>query len=119
MRIIRDTYINKTPDLKGARRVAWWAPLTGWKVVGRLMPEVKNHVQEQPTNRWKQHLIDRAAACRKDAGYTPKGWSHAEPGQVYSEEEARRMYDGVRRSAEYMRKTQDQPNFDGPGDDDE
>jgi hypothetical protein len=33
--------------------------------------------------------------------------------------EAQRMYEGVRRSAEYMRRTQDEPNFDGPGDDDD
>ena len=41
---------------------------------GWLMPEVKNHVKEQPTNKWKQALIDRERAkC------APKGWSHAGP----------------------------------------
>lgn len=41
---------------------------------GWLMPEVKNHVKEQPTNKWKQKLIDRERAqC------APKGWSHAGP----------------------------------------
>lgn len=34
----------------------------------------------------------------------------------YTEEEARQMYEGVRRSAEFMRRTQDWPNFDGPED---
>jgi hypothetical protein len=39
--------------------------------------------------------------------------------EAADELEAQRMYEGVRRSAEYMRRTQDEPNFDGPGDDDE
>lgn len=40
-----------------------------WRDVGVLMDEVKNHVKEQPTNRWKQRLIDaqRAAAQAKRA----------------------------------------------------
>ncbi len=35
------------------------------KHVGWLMPEVKNHVKEQPTNRWKQVLIDRQRAAAR------------------------------------------------------
>lgn len=40
-----------------------------WRDVGTLMDEVENHVKEQPTNRWKQKLIDaqRAAAQAKRA----------------------------------------------------
>lgn len=41
-----------------------------WRDVGTLMDEVKNHVKEQPTNRWKQRLIDaqrEQAARRADA----------------------------------------------------
>jgi hypothetical protein len=30
-----------------------------WRDIGVLMPEVKNHVEEQPTNRWKRALIER------------------------------------------------------------
>ena len=29
-----------------------------WRDVGTLMDEVKDHVKEQPTNKWKQRLID-------------------------------------------------------------
>lgn len=38
-----------------------------WRDVGTLMDGVENHVKEQPTNRWKQRLID---AQRKAAGVT-------------------------------------------------
>lgn len=34
-----------------------------WKDVGTLMPEVTNHVPEQPTNRYKQLLIERGRAA--------------------------------------------------------
>ena len=36
-----------------------------WKDIGTIMPPVQNHIKEQPTNKWKQRLID---AQRKQAG---------------------------------------------------
>ena len=38
-----------------------------WQHVGTLMDEVKDHVKEQPTNRYKQRIIDaqRASAEAK------------------------------------------------------
>lgn len=60
------------------------------KHIGWLMPEVRNHVEEQPTNRWKRKLIERAraAASGQDTRPAPKGWSHAGSVEVHEEEEA-------------------------------
>ena len=35
-----------------------------WKDIGTLMNPVENHVQEQPTNKWKQRLIDAQRGAR-------------------------------------------------------
>jgi len=29
-----------------------------WKDIGTIMPPVQNHIKEQPTNKWKQRMID-------------------------------------------------------------
>jgi hypothetical protein len=53
------TYIEPTQDRDplaptvGARRVWIGGRPSGW-----LMPRVENHVPEQPTNQWKQRLIE-------------------------------------------------------------
>lgn len=66
---------DSIPPVAGAQRV--WGVNNGRpgsRAIGWLMPEVKNHVKEQPTNKWKQALIDRERAkC------APQGWSHAGP----------------------------------------
>ena len=60
MRIIRNTCINRAPNLDGSRNVAgYYGPDIGWLPMGSLQPEVKNHVKEQPENRWKAHMADR------------------------------------------------------------
>lgn len=38
-----------------------------FKDIGTLMREVPNHVPEQPTNRWKQALIERERASAAQA----------------------------------------------------
>jgi hypothetical protein len=35
-----------------------------WKDIGTIKDEVNNHVPEQPTNRYKRHLIERARAAQ-------------------------------------------------------
>lgn len=52
----RHTTVRWSKDLTRETTLEWW------KDVGVLMPEVKNHVKEQPTNKWKQFLIDRQRA---------------------------------------------------------
>lgn len=61
-----------------------------WRDVGTLMDEVTNHVEEQPTNRYKKILIERGreAARRAHAGRAPKGWSHAGSVEVHTQGEA-------------------------------
>jgi hypothetical protein len=38
-----------------------------WRDAGVLMDEVKNHVKEQPTNKWKQRLIDAQRKAAAEA----------------------------------------------------
>ena len=33
-----------------------------WRDIGTLLDPVRNHVKEQPTNKWKQRLIDAQRA---------------------------------------------------------
>lgn len=55
------------PQADGRRRVWFLTDVVGglrkWAHKGWLMPEVRNHVPEQPTNRYKQALIDRQRAA--------------------------------------------------------
>ena len=54
---MRETRINPSANPNGSRNVSWYHKDTGWMPAGRLMPEVKNHVPEQPTNKWKKALL--------------------------------------------------------------
>ena len=57
---MRQTHINETANDDGTRNVSFYGgENVGWIPAGRLMPEVKNHVPEQPTNRYKKVLIER------------------------------------------------------------
>jgi len=68
------TWTTDAPPVRGARRVWGLLGKNEARPCGWLMPEVRNHVEEQPTNKWKQRLVDRERASR-----APKGWSHAGP----------------------------------------
>jgi hypothetical protein len=62
MRIIRNTYINRTSNDDGSRNVSgYYGENVGWLPMGKLMPEVTSHVKEQPTNRWREFLIERGS----------------------------------------------------------
>jgi hypothetical protein len=62
MRIIRNTYINRATNPDGTRNVAgYYGPDEGWLPMGKLQPEVTNHIKEQPTNKWRAFLIERGS----------------------------------------------------------
>ena len=49
MKIHRTTWINPYPRDDGARQVAgYYGQDAGWLPMGVLMPEITNHVSEQP-----------------------------------------------------------------------
>lgn len=51
---MRTTHINASTNDDGSRNVSFYnGPDVGWLPAGRLMPEVRNYVKEQPTNRYK------------------------------------------------------------------
>ncbi len=57
---MKTTHINPFRNADGSRNVSFYGGMqVGWFPAGRLMPTITNHVPEQPTNRWKQRLIDR------------------------------------------------------------
>lgn len=60
---MKSVHINESANPDGSRNVSFYSQ-GDWHPAGRLMPEVTNHVKEQPTNKWKQKLID---AQRKKA----------------------------------------------------
>ena len=54
----RQTTVKWSKDLTHERTEEYW------RDIGTLMDPVENHVKEQPTNKWKQRLIDaQRAAC--------------------------------------------------------
>jgi hypothetical protein len=63
----KTTHINPDANPDGSRNVSFLSDREGWSPAGRLMPEVTNHVPEQPTNRWKQVLIERSNKARFEA----------------------------------------------------
>lgn len=56
---MKTTHINASANKDGSRNVSYLSEREGWIPAGRLMPEVKNHTPEQPTNRWKKHMQER------------------------------------------------------------
>lgn len=59
----KTTHINHKANADGTRNVSFYEGLgVGWVPAGKLAPEVTNHVPNQPTNQWKQRLIDEARA---------------------------------------------------------
>lgn len=58
MRTFDRLHINESPNPDGSRNVSGLIYGDDWHPAGRLQPEIKNHVKEQPTNKWKQRLID-------------------------------------------------------------
>lgn len=64
---MKQTRFDIIPQADGRRRVWFLKAQRGgwvdWEHKGWLMPEVENHVKEQPTNRYKQMLIDKARAA--------------------------------------------------------
>lgn len=55
---MKRTHINAAANPDGTRNVSFLSDHEGWNPAGLLMPEVENHVSEQPTNKWKKRLID-------------------------------------------------------------
>ncbi len=56
---MKRTHINAAANPDGTRNVTFLHP-DGNIPAGKLMPEVTNHAPEQPTNRYKRVLIERA-----------------------------------------------------------
>lgn len=73
-----------TPPVEGAKAVYFDGRHTGW-----LMPQVRNHVPEQPTNRYKRQLIERQRqAAAETARNNAEGRADAGPIQVSPQAEA-------------------------------
>lgn len=66
------SWINPSANPDGTRNVSFLSDREGWIPAGRLMPEVTNHVKEQPTNKWKQLLIDRGRNAALEAEATAR-----------------------------------------------
>jgi len=62
----RKTHINASANPDGSRNVTFLHP-DGNIPAGVLMPEVKNHVPEQPTNRYVKVLTDRSRTDHDEA----------------------------------------------------
>lgn len=56
---IVEMHVNKWTNSDGSRSVSARTHKAGWMPAGRVMAQVENHVSEQPTNKWKQVLIER------------------------------------------------------------
>ena len=59
---MKTSWINRGHNGDGSQNVTFHDAVEGWIPAGKLQPEVTNHVKEQPTNRWKQALIDAQRA---------------------------------------------------------
>ena len=57
---MKQTHINPAANPDGTRNVVFLTETEGYVPAGRLMPEVTNHVPEQPTSKYVKMLTDRS-----------------------------------------------------------